>query len=322
MRHIDRILNCVTAKKKTAGADQEKSVIENLLELRNRLENELEALAAKHVYELASKIRHETNSSFDDAYSASLAAIEYISANVLRIPQGLERMAKVNPSQIPLQVRRQSQDSRKLDKLVEVVMETASDRETHVGEETWIELLDVVTHADPVLCVDVLKRFDCSAILRMIERLQAETVWRKRRLILNILFHCLKLSAVFLGMAVNSILPAELARDIQAEYAGHGTNKERVNWSCKVLTLSLCSKERISFAQQSQLGCEFVLLLLDILESESVSVATIEATRSRPTWPARPSTRFWPFISSFKCAPGMTMPFSRCWPEMMSNAPI
>ena len=275
IEYIDGILNRITAKKKTAG--DQKNIIENLLELRNKLEVELELVAAKQVYELSCIVRQTTKCSFQDAHAATLASLEFLKRNVLPIPKGLERISKVNLSEIPLQVRRKGQDNQRLEELLDVVMETASDRDSNVDLEIWDNLLDVLTHADPVLCSAALLRNDCAVIQRLIQRLQAETSWRKRRPILAILFHGLQLSPVFLNVAVNTVLPAELARDIQTTYSTRRClNKDRLDWPIRLLTLSLCSKDCISFTQQSELGRDFVLLLLDILEAESVSIATAD----------------------------------------------
>jgi hypothetical protein len=155
-------------------------------------------------------------------------------------------------------------------------MEFASDQETDVSEETWNEMLNLITHADPALLISALENHDCALILQLIHRLQAETSWRKRKPILEILFHALKLLSIFANVAINSVLPSELARDIQATCTVQDTNKDRVYWSIRVHTVTLCYREPMSFAQQNELGENLVELLVNMLESESVSIATTD----------------------------------------------
>ena len=273
LEHVDRVLNLVTCSKKPAPSH--KIVIESLQETRSKLEKELDNLGAKHVYEMACIVRQNTKCTFQEAQSSSLATIEYFRRNVFPVPGTLQRMMKVDLGQIPLEIRRNCDDSHELNRLVQIIMETASDQDTDVPQYVWDNFLELITHADPVLCIDALERYDCCMIFRLVQRLQAETCWLKRKPILQILFHGLLLMVTFQNVALNSVLPSDLVRDIQAGYTGHGTNKERVYWSVRVLTVTLCSKERLSFVQLNVFGQQFISLLIEILETESVSIATI-----------------------------------------------
>ena len=55
-----------------------------------------------------------------------------------------------------------------------------------------------------MLSTEALERYDCALVRRLIERLQAETRWNKRRPILAILFRGLHLSPLFTDVALNS----------------------------------------------------------------------------------------------------------------------
>ncbi len=229
------------------------------------------------MYELTSVVRQATSCTFQQAQSAIVETLKYFHDNVLQIPNGLDRILNTDPEKIPMEVRHScGVDGQRLDRLVNVIMEFASDQETEVSEEIWNEMLALVTHADPALLIAALERHDCALILQLIHRLQAETSWRKRKPILAIIFHTLQLLPRFVNVAINSVLPSELGRDIQAISAVEDTNKDRVYWSIRVLTVALCCKEPLSFSQQNELGDGLAELLVDMLEKESVSIATTD----------------------------------------------
>ena len=148
-------------------------------------------------------------------------------------------------AKIPLEIRTRSEDGKRLGQIVRQVMEVASDQETEIAEETWDELLLLVTHADPAICIAAFERHDCALITQLVLRLQAETAWRKRRTILAILFHSLLFLPKFSEVAINSVLPLELARDIQDSCLLQSIIcKDRLYWSIRVLTVVMCSHER------------------------------------------------------------------------------
>lgn len=268
--HIDGILSQVTSKR--SPCRERENVIENLIECREKLEKELEEVAAKQMYELTSLVRQTTQCTFRQAQGAILETLKYLQENVL--PNGFDRVLAIDPDTISMEIRQNcGADGQKIENLVGVVMEFASDQETDVSEESWNELLNLITHADCHLLISALERHDCALILQLVHRLQAETSWRKRKPILAILFHALQLSPTFVHVAINSVLPSELARDIQTTCAVQDKNKDRVYWSVRVLTVALCCKEPLSFAQQSELGDNLVELVVDMLETESVSIA-------------------------------------------------
>lgn len=172
-----------------------------------------------------------------------------------------------------MEVRRNCQDSRQLEELVNVIMEMADDRETHVTLDSWHQFLDLITHIDCVLSVEAVERHNCSLLVRLVQHLQVETSWRKRKPILQILYHVLQLKETFLNVALDSVLPEELVRDIQMT-RHQDQDPDRLFWSARVLTVALCSPQRISYSQRIELGEDFVTFLLQLLESESVSIAT------------------------------------------------
>ena len=275
IEHIDRVVNRITSSKQPAK--DHAVVIESLLESRAGLEKELQDLATKQIYELSCIVRHNTKCTFQDAQDASFEALKYLQRQILPIPNGLERVLKTNLNQIPIEVRRNCQDSRQLEQVVGVIMEMADDRETHVAVESWQEFLDLITHIDSVLSIEVLERHDCALILRLVQHVQVETCWRRRKPILQILYRVLLFKETFLNVVLDSVLPEEIVRDIQTCRREHrDQNQDRLCWSVRVLTVALCSPQRLSLNQRMELGEDFVAFLLQLLESESASIATTD----------------------------------------------
>lgn len=237
--------------------------------------------------------------------------LKYVQLNVLPLSSaGVQSVLKVDNSQIPLEIRRHCQDSQELDStptsitpicfhitffmspfflsgLVRVVMEVAADQETEVPEETWDEFLVLITNADPALCIAALERHDCALLNQLVHRLQAETSWRKRKPILAILFRSLLLSPRFPEVAITSVLPAELARDIEATSSLQEVNRDRLFLSIRVLTAVLCcEKEWLPYDQREALGHVFLDCLLGILEEKLDTAATSMNERDFPDIPS------------------------------------
>jgi len=286
IEHIDRVVNRITSRKQEpAGSKDYTAVIETLLETRASLEKQLQDLATVQIYQLSCIVRRNTRCNFQDAQAASFEALKYLQRNVLPNgpngpsgpsgPNGLERLLKTNLNNIPIEVRRDCQDSHQLEDLVNVIMEMADDRETQVALDSWYQFLDLVTHIDCVLSVEAVERHNGSLLLRLVQHVQVETSWRKRKPILQILYHVLQLKETFLNVALDSVLPEELVRDIQVTRL-QDQDPDRLCWSARVLTVVLCSPQRLSYNQRIELGQDFVTFLLQLLESESVSIATTD----------------------------------------------
>ena len=278
--YVNAVLGRLSCKKQLNRG--QKVVVESLNESKCKLEKELQELAAKEFYRLASIIRQKTNCRFQDAQMASITSLAFIQQNVLQgsdsaAVNSIERILKVEPSQIAIEVRRECQDSQHLDRLVSIVMEVADDQETEVTHETWNELLDLITHCDPSLSTAALERYDCALIRQLVHRFQCETGWIKRKPILEILFHSLQLDPSFLNVAINSVFAEEIARDIQTRCAvvSDNADSEYLNWALRVLTVTLCSSESLSCAQQTELGQGFIDLLLRMLMDSSASTAVV-----------------------------------------------
>ena len=96
------------------------------------------------IVSLCVQVRLETRSTFQEAYRATVASLDFVQRHALAVPRGVERALGVDVGRVTLDVRRAGADSRRLEQVVAVVMEKASDRETNVDVDVWNQLLDLV----------------------------------------------------------------------------------------------------------------------------------------------------------------------------------
>lgn len=245
-------------------------VVENLVDLQKKIEGELQATAATQLYNTCAIIQRNTGCNFNEAELACWETLKFLQETVLATQNGFERMLETKLEEIPLDIRQSCGNmASNIKNVTCTILEEASDQETVIQEETWKEFLDIVIRADPVLCISALEEHDCALLLKLIQRLQSEANGRKRNLILAILHRSLQLSPKFKNVALNSILPEELSRDLVTSCSVEKKLKERIMWSVRVLTLTLCASERLSFSHQQELGERLIDPLLDILETDS-----------------------------------------------------
>lgn len=267
IQHIKKILSQIS----NHTAHTQNSIVErDLVCLQKKLEEELQSTATAHLYKMCTIIQRDTGCNFAEAKTACWETLHFLQENVLSTQNGFERMLQTNVDEIPLEVRQTCGNMPShMHNLVSIISEEASDQETVVPEETWEEFLDVVVRADPVLCINALEKHDCALLVRLIQRLQSEANWKRRNIILAILHRSLQLSPKFMNVAINSILPEELSRDIITCYSIGSVSKDRILWSVQVLTLTLCASERLSFNHQQELGERLIDPLLIVLENDS-----------------------------------------------------
>ena len=265
IEHIKQVLTHLCKNGKSTNP-----VVENLADLQKKIEEELQATAATQLYNVCTIIQANTGCKFDEAKSACWETLRFLQESVLPTQNGFERMLQANLTEIPLDVRQScGKMANHIKKVTNTILEEASDQETVVPEETWREFLDIVSRFDPVLCIYALEEHDCALLLKLIQRLQSETNGRIRNLILAILHRSLQLSPTFMNVALNSVLPEELSRDLVTSCVMGKKSKERIMWSVRVLTLALCASERLSFSHQQELGELLIDPLLEILEVDS-----------------------------------------------------
>uniref|UniRef100_A0A8C5DN73 SH3 domain-containing protein n=1 Tax=Gouania willdenowi TaxID=441366 RepID=A0A8C5DN73_GOUWI len=118
------------------------------------------------------------------------------------------------------------------------------------------ELLKILTDADPEVCKRMCKDNHYENVLSLVSYYQMEHRVSLRLLLLKVFGAMCSLDASLISTLLNSILPMELARDLQTDTQEH----QKMCYSALVLTMIF------SMGEQVHLNAEFVQFLLDVVE--------------------------------------------------------
>uniref|UniRef100_A0A8C5DKW9 SH3 domain-containing protein n=1 Tax=Gouania willdenowi TaxID=441366 RepID=A0A8C5DKW9_GOUWI len=117
------------------------------------------------------------------------------------------------------------------------------------------ELLKILTDADPEVCKRMCKDNHYENVLSLVSYYQMEHRVSLRLLLLKVFGAMCSLDASLISTLLNSILPMELARDLQTDTQEH----QKMCYSALVLTMIFSMGEQ-------HLNAEFVQFLLDVVE--------------------------------------------------------
>ncbi|KAJ7316880.1 hypothetical protein JRQ81_003042 [Phrynocephalus forsythii] len=124
------------------------------------------------------------------------------------------------------------------------------------------ELLRILTDADPEVCKKMCKKNDFESILSLVTYYQMEHRVALRLLLLKCFGAMCNLDAAIISALVNSLLPMELARDMQT----HTQDHQKMCYSALVLAMIFCMGEPLPYHHYEHLNSQFVQFLLDVIE--------------------------------------------------------
>ncbi|XP_031200731.1 NCK-interacting protein with SH3 domain isoform X1 [Mastomys coucha] len=124
------------------------------------------------------------------------------------------------------------------------------------------ELLHILTDADPEVCKKMCKRSDFESVLALVAYYQMEHRASLRLLLLKCFGAMCSLDAAIISTLVSSVLPVELARDMQADTQDH----QKLCYSALVLAMVFSMGEAVPYAHYEHLGTPFAQFLLSIVE--------------------------------------------------------
>ncbi|KAG8435941.1 hypothetical protein GDO86_007151 [Hymenochirus boettgeri] len=124
------------------------------------------------------------------------------------------------------------------------------------------ELLVILTDADPEVCKKMCKRNQFEAVLSLVTYYQMEHRVALRLLLLKCFGAMCNLDASVISALVNSILPMELARDMQT----HTQEHQKMCYSALVLAMIFSMGEPLPYHHYEHLNSPFVQFLLDVIE--------------------------------------------------------
>ncbi|XP_028574986.2 NCK-interacting protein with SH3 domain isoform X1 [Podarcis muralis] len=124
------------------------------------------------------------------------------------------------------------------------------------------ELLRILTDADPEVCKKMCKKNDFESVMSLVTYYQMEHRVPLRLLLLKCFGAMCNLDAAIISALVNSVLPMELARDMQT----HTQDHQKMCYSALVLAMIFCMGEPLPYHHYEHLNSQFVQFLLDVIE--------------------------------------------------------
>ncbi|KAM8758588.1 NCK-interacting protein with SH3 domain isoform 2-T2 [Rhynchonycteris naso] len=124
------------------------------------------------------------------------------------------------------------------------------------------ELLHILTDADPEVCKKMCKRNEFESVLALVAYYQMEHRVSLRLLLLKCFGAMCGLDAAIISTLVSSVLPVELARDMQTDTQDH----QKLCYSALILAMVFSMGEAVPCAHYEHLGTPFAQFLLSIVE--------------------------------------------------------
>ncbi|XP_051932614.1 NCK-interacting protein with SH3 domain-like [Hippocampus zosterae] len=124
------------------------------------------------------------------------------------------------------------------------------------------ELLKILTDADPEVCKRMCKSSDYENVHSLVSYYQMELRVSLRLLLLKVFGAMCSLDASLISTLLNSILPMELARDLQTNAQEH----QKMCYTALVLTMIFSMGEQVPYHHYEHLNGDFVQFLLDVVE--------------------------------------------------------
>ncbi|XP_072238256.1 NCK-interacting protein with SH3 domain isoform X2 [Leuresthes tenuis] len=124
------------------------------------------------------------------------------------------------------------------------------------------ELLKILTDADPEVCKRMCKTNDYENVLSLVSYYQMEHRVSLRLLLLKVFGAMCSLAAALISTLLNSILPMELARDLQTDTQEH----QKMCYTALVLTMIFSMGEQVPYHHYEHLNADFVQFLLRVVE--------------------------------------------------------
>ncbi|XP_053508591.1 NCK-interacting protein with SH3 domain isoform X2 [Ictalurus furcatus] len=124
------------------------------------------------------------------------------------------------------------------------------------------ELLQILTDADPEVCKRMCRANESEPVLSLVSYYQMEHRVSLRLLLLKVFGAMCGLDASLISTLLNSILPMELARDLQTNTHEH----QKMCYTALVLAMIFSMGEQLPYHHYDHLNSGFIQFLLDVIE--------------------------------------------------------
>ncbi|GLV41728.1 uncharacterized protein CBL_00341 [Carabus blaptoides fortunei] len=124
------------------------------------------------------------------------------------------------------------------------------------------ELISILSNADPSISKHMIAIDDYRVVFALIQYYQMEIRWSIRQLLLQAFGVMCSLDKTVVSIMLNSVLPMELARDMQE----NARNISKLNYSCLLLTMIFSMGEQMPITHLEQIGYDFLNFVLNAIE--------------------------------------------------------
>ncbi|KAK2821145.1 hypothetical protein Q7C36_020488 [Tachysurus vachellii] len=124
------------------------------------------------------------------------------------------------------------------------------------------ELLQILTDADPEVCKRMCRANESEPVLSLVSYYQMEHRVSLRLLLLKVFGAMCGLDASLISTLLNSILPMELARDLQSNTHEH----QKMCYTALVMAMIFSMGEQLPYHHYDHLNSGFIKFLLDVIE--------------------------------------------------------
>ncbi|XP_048109928.1 NCK-interacting protein with SH3 domain-like isoform X2 [Alosa alosa] len=124
------------------------------------------------------------------------------------------------------------------------------------------ELLQILTDADPEVCKRMCRVNHSEPVMSLVSYYQMEHRVSLRLLLLKVFGAVCGLDSALISTLLNSILPMELARDLQTDTQEH----QKMCYTALVLSMIFCMGEQVPYHHYEHLNSDFMQFLLDVIE--------------------------------------------------------
>ncbi|XP_063220969.1 NCK-interacting protein with SH3 domain isoform X2 [Bacillus rossius redtenbacheri] len=129
------------------------------------------------------------------------------------------------------------------------------------------ELASILMNADPDISRHVMSREKYRDVVSLAHYYQMEVRWSIRKLLLRVFATMCNLDVAVIRLLLNSVLPAELARDM----CSNANDRERLSHTAVLLTMIFCMGEPMPVTHNDHLGISFVDFIINLIEMDLIS---------------------------------------------------
>uniref|UniRef100_A0A0K2V8L6 SH3 domain-containing protein n=1 Tax=Lepeophtheirus salmonis TaxID=72036 RepID=A0A0K2V8L6_LEPSM len=233
-----------------------------------------DVLMPRMAREIVDIVRTGSDLSYDGARDVSISVFRYLvqkEPNIKHLLSTLESLylGPMDPATIPNYT---SPDAKEMELLLQKLTECKEDDQQrnwmlHEDESNIGKLLDnlydLLMKCEPGITISVLSRYKYFYIQSLIEYFQMETRWSLKKCMMEIFITMCSLDEVIISIALNSVLPLELAQDMFQNLG----DIVRLRHAALLLTVIFSTGEAMPVQYFDQLGTEFVQFVLEQIES-------------------------------------------------------